>query len=78
MQMIQRALASTKEREDECSLGKIGRLWNAYEGRIGIELPPLNAALVEVHCELAIVWNGAKDKVTKKKCLKRKEKYVQG
>ena len=65
MQMIQRALASTTKREDERALGKIRRLRNANEGRIGIELPPLNAALVEVHQELATVRNGAKDMVTK-------------
>ena len=42
MQMIQRALAGTVEREDECALGKIGRLRNADEGKIDIELlvPP--------------------------------------
>ena len=46
MQMIQRALASTTEREDERTLHKIGRMRNADKGRIGIKLPPLNAALV--------------------------------
>ena len=51
---------------------------NANEGKIGIELPPLNVALVEVHGELATVPNGAKDMVTKNKRLKKKEKYVQG
>ena len=55
MQMIQRALVGTTERVDECNLDKIGRMRNADEGRIGIELPPLNAALVEVHRELATV-----------------------
>ena len=39
---------------------KIGRMRNADGGRIGIELPPLNAALVEVHQELAAVRNGLK------------------
>ena len=53
-------------------------MWNADEGRIGIELPPLNAALVEVHWELAMVRNNAKYMVTKNKCLKKKEKYAQG
>ena len=51
---------------------------NADEGRIDIELPPLNAALVEVHRELATVRNNAKDMVTKNKRLKKKEKYAQG
>ena len=78
MQMIQCALAGTVEREDERALNKIGRMWNADEGRIGIELPPLNAALVEVHRELATVRNNAKDMVTKNKRLKKKEKYAQG
>ena len=78
MQMIQRALAGTAEREDERALDKIGRMRNADEGRIGIELPPLNAALVEVHLELATVRNGAKDMVMKNKRLKKGEKYAQG
>ena len=51
---------------------------NADEGRIDIELPPLNAALVEVHRELATVRNGAKDMVRKNKRLKKKEKYARG
>ena len=51
---------------------------NADEGRIGIKLPPLNAALVEVHRELATVQNGAKDMVTKTKHLKKQEKDAQG
>ena len=76
MQMIQRALAGTAEREDERALDKIRRMWNADEGTISIELPPLNTALVEVHRKLAIVRNGAKDMVTKNKRLKKKEKYA--
>ena len=78
MQMIQHALAGTMEREDERALDKIGRMWNANEGRISIELPPLNAALVEVHRELTMVQNDAKDMVTKNKHLKKQEKYAQG
>ena len=70
MQSIQRALACTATREDERALGKIGRGWNADEGRIGIELPPLNTTLVEFHRELATVRNGAKDTVTKNKRLR--------
>ena len=65
MQMIQRALAGSVERKEERALDKIGRLRNADEGRIGIKLPPLNTALVEVHRELATVRHGAKDMVTK-------------
>ena len=78
MQMIQRALAGTAERTDGRALDKIGRMRNADEGRIGIELPPLNAALVEVHRELATVRHDAKDMVIKNKRLKKKEKYVHG
>ena len=73
MQMIQRAIAGSVERTEECALNKIGRLRNVDEGRIGIELAPLNTALVEVHRELATVRHGAKDKVTKNKHLKKKE-----
>ena len=49
----------------------------ADEDRIGIELPPLNTTLVEVHRELATVRNGSRDMVTKKKCLKKAEKYAE-
>ena len=55
MQMIQCALARTVERKEEHVLDKIGQLRNADKGRIGIELPPLNTALVEVHRELATI-----------------------
>ena len=51
---------------------------NVDEGRIGIELPPLNTALVEFHRELITVRNDAKYMVTKNKRLKKKEKYAQG
>ena len=44
-QMIQCALEGTAEREDERALDKIGQMRNADEGRIDIELPPLNAVL---------------------------------
>ena len=77
MQMIQRAIAGFVERTEECALDKIRRLRNADEGRIGIELPPLNTALVEVHRELTTVRHDAKDMVTKNKHLKKKEKYPQ-
>ena len=46
MQMIQRMLAGTAECTEGRALDKIGRMQNANEGRIGIELPPLNTALV--------------------------------
>ena len=46
MQMSQRALVGPVEREDERALDKTGRMRNADKGRIGIKLPPLNAALV--------------------------------
>ena len=72
MQMIQRSLAGSVERKEECALDKIGQLRNADEGRIGMELPPLNTALVEVHRELETVRHGAKDMVMKNKRLKKK------
>ena len=77
MQMIQRALAGSAEREDERTLGKTGQMRIGDEDRIGIELPPLNTTLVEVHRELAMVRNGSRDMVTKKKCLKKAEKYAE-
>ena len=61
MQMIQRVLAGTAERENEHGLEKNGRMRNVDEGRIGIKLPPLNANLVKVHKKLATVKNGTKD-----------------
>ena len=76
MQMIQRALAGTAERTEGCALDKIGRMRNADERRICIELPPLNATLVEVHQELTTIRYDAKDMVTENKHLKKKEKYV--
>ena len=57
MQMFQRDLASTARREDEHALGKIGCMRTVNEGRIGIELPPLNTTFVEVHRELVKVRN---------------------
>ena len=76
MQMIQRPLGGTAEREDERALDKIGRMWAADEDHIDIELPRLNTALVEVHSELATVRNGAKDMVTKNQCLQKAEKLT--
>ena len=49
----------------------------ADEGRIVIELPPLNMTLVEVHREMATVRDGAKHMVTKNKRVKKDEKYAQ-
>ena len=58
-------------------MGKIGRICTTDEGRIDIELPPLNMALLEVHDELTMVGNGGKDLFIKNKRLKKIEKYVQ-
>ena len=44
---------------------------------MGIELPPLNAALVEVHRELAKVSIGAKDMATKNKNVWKTVKQTQ-
>ena len=52
-QMIERALTQTTESEDEGALAKEGRQWNVGIRHMGIELPPLNTTLVEVHRELA-------------------------
>ena len=49
---------------------------NVDEGRMGIELSPLNIALVEVHMELTTVQNGAKDMVCKNKTTKKIERYA--
>ena len=77
MQMIQRALVGSAERENERDFGKFGRIRTVDEDRIDVELPPLNRSLVEVHRKLATVRNGAKDMVTKSKRLTKAEKYAQ-
>ena len=66
-QMIERALTRPVENEDEGHLAKLGRQQNASIRCTGIELPPLNTALVEVHRELGKVSIGAKDMVNKNK-----------
>ena len=65
--MIERALTRTMESEDEGPLAKVGWKRNAGDRQVGIELPPLNAALVEVHIELAKVNIGAKDMAIRNK-----------
>ena len=63
-QMIECAL-TRMESEDEDPLAKVGRKHNAGVCRVHIQLPPLNAALVEVHRELAKVNIRAKDMAIK-------------
>ena len=46
-QMIERALTQRADSEDEGPLVKVGRQRNVGIRRMGIELPPLNATLVE-------------------------------
>ena len=65
--MIERALTQTMESEDEGPLAKVGWKHNVGVRWVGIELPPLNAALVEVHWELVKVSLGAKDMAIKNK-----------
>ena len=67
--MIQKALTCRTESDDEEPLAKVGRKRNAGIRRVGIELPPLNTALVEVHRELARTTIGAKDMATKNKIV---------
>ena len=43
---------------------------------MGIELPPLNIALVEVHRELATVRNGTKDMFCKNKTVRKAENFA--
>ena len=66
-QMIERALMQRAESEDEGPLAKVGRQRNVGIRRMGIELPPLNATLVEAHRELVKVTMGAKDMATRNK-----------
>ena len=74
--MIEQALARMVEREEERALSKIDRMWNADEGRMGIELPPSNITLVEVQRELAMVRKDAKDMVRKNKTARKSEKLA--
>ena len=67
-QMIERALTHREESEDEEPLA---RKRNAAIRRVGIELPPLNTTLVEVHRELARTAICAKDMVTKNKIVRK-------
>ena len=75
-QMIERALPGTTESEDEQPLAKIGRMRNTTQCRMGIKLPPLNTALVEVHRELAMSCIGAKDMAYKNKAARKAEKLA--
>ena len=75
--MIERALTHTADSEDEGLLTKVGRKRNAGVRRVGIDLPPLNAALVEVHRELAKVGMGAKDMAIKKENVWKTVKQTQ-
>ena len=65
--MIERALTRMAESEDEEPLARVGRKRNAGVQWMGIELPPLNIAFVEVHRELARTTIGAKDMAPKNK-----------
>ena len=65
------------ESEDEEPQAKVGRKHNAGVRGVGIKLPPLNAALVEVHRELARVSLGAKDMAVKNKNVWKTVKITQ-
>ena len=76
-QMIERTLTQMAESDDEEQLARVGRQRNANIRRMGMELPPLNVALVEVHRELAKVSMGAKDMVIKNKNVWKTVKWTQ-
>ena len=65
--MVEHKPTRIAESEDEGPLAKVGRQRNAGIRRMGIELPPLNTTLIEVHRELAKVNMGTKDMVIKNK-----------
>ena len=75
--MIERSLTSTTKSEDEGPLARVGRKRNAGVRWVGIELPPLNTALVEVHRELAKVSIGAKDMAIENKNVWKTVKQTQ-
>ena len=60
-------MTHTTESEDKGPLARVSWKRNASVQRIGIELPPLNTTLVEVHMESASVSIGAKDMAEKNK-----------
>ena len=68
-QMIEWAVTRRTENNDEEPVANVGRKRNAGIRRVGIELPPLNTALVEVHRELARTTIGAKDMAAKNKIV---------
>ena len=76
-QMIQCALTRTTESDDGGRLARVGRQRNAGIRRMGIELPPLNAALVDVHRELVRTTSGAKDMAAKNKSMWKTVKQTQ-
>ena len=76
-QMIERALTRTVESDDEGLLARVGLQRNAGVRRMGIELPPLNAALVEVHWQLARTTIGAKDMAAKNMSVWKTVKQTQ-
>ena len=59
------------------SLAKVGKKRNAEVCCVNIELSPLNAALVEVHRELAKVSISPKDMATKNKNVWKTIKLTQ-
>ena len=67
--MIEHALNRITKSEEEGPLTWVGRNRNVDIRPIGIELPSLNMALVEVRRELAMVTIGAKDMAAKNKNL---------
>ena len=76
-QMIEWASTQRAESEDKGLLARVGRQRNVDIRRMGIELPPLNTNLVEVHRELARVTMGAKDMATKNKNVWKTVKQAQ-
>ena len=76
-QMIECVLTRAPESEDEGPLAKVGKQQNAEVRRMGIELPPLNTALVEVHRHLARVSLGATYMMIKNKNVWKTIKLTQ-
>ena len=65
------------ESDDDELLEKVGRKHNMGVHRIIIELPPLNATLLEARRELARVSQGAKDTTIKNKNVWKTIKQTQ-
>ena len=56
--------------------GEVKRECAMSKRRVAIELPPFNPTLVKVHSQMATIWNGAKDMVSKNNIARKAKKLA--